>query len=56
MKEVYQKDKFHVCVLPNANRKWQVGQLYGCDCGNIFRVRAYYEGQGFMFFGKIEQD
>ena len=54
MKEnVYVASPFHVCVLPQANRKWQVGQVYSCTCGNLFRVQAYYEGKGFTHIGKV---
>lgn len=53
MENVYVATPFHVCVLPQANRKWQVGQVYSCTCGNLFRVQAYYEGKGFTHIGKV---
>ncbi len=53
MSNVYTTDTFHVCVLPEANRKWQVGQVYSCDCNRLFRVIAYYEGKGFVYIGKL---
>jgi len=55
MRTVYtSSNDFHVCVLPEADRKWQVGQIYACTCGNLFRVVAYYEGKGFNHIGKLE--
>lgn len=56
MKSVYTpSENFHVCVLPNADNKWwQVGHVYSCECGNLFRVVAYYEGKGFNHIGKLE--
>ena len=53
MNNVYTTDTHHVCVLPEANRKWQVGQVYACACDRLFRVVAYYEGKGFVYIGKL---
>lgn len=26
------------CVPPFADRKWKLGQVWACACGNMFRV------------------
>ena len=26
------------CEPPQLSRKWKPGQVWGCECGNLFRV------------------
>ena len=34
------------CKLPYPNRKWKIGQVWSCECGNQFRVYMDYTWGG----------
>jgi len=53
MGSVYAGSISHACVLPDANRKWQAGQVYACSCNRLFRCQQYYDTKAFVYIGRI---